>query len=141
MTMYRRILVPVDLQHVDALRKALATAAELAHRYGADVWYVAVTGKVPNRVAKSPEEFTLELEDFAAEMSRQFGLSITARSISSVDMTVELDDLVLAAAEDIGADLIVMASHAPGVPDRLHLIRSNAAYIVRHANISVFVVR
>lgn len=139
--MYRRILVPVDLQHVDRLTKALALAADLTRRYGAELWYVAVTGKAPNRIAKSPEQFAVELERFAAEKSRELGLHVAAKTISSVDVTVELDDLVLAAAADVGADLIVMASHAPGVPDRLHLIGSNAAHIVRHASISVFVVR
>ncbi len=139
--MYRRIMVPVDLQHVDKMGKALATATDLAHRYGAELWYVAVTGKVPNRVATSPERFAAELEAFAADQGRDLGLTVHARTISSVDVVVELDDTLLATAVDIEADLIVMASHIPGVPDRLHLISSNAAYIVRHAHTSVFVVR
>lgn len=139
--MYRRIMVPVDLQHVDKMSKALTTAADLAHRYGAELWYVAVTGKVPNRVARTPEQFAAELEHFAADQGRVLGLDVHARSISSVDVTVELDDTLLTTAAEIEADLIVMASHLPGVPDRLHLISSNAAYVVRHASISVFVVR
>lgn len=139
--MYRRIMVPVDLQHVDKMGKALTTAADLADRYGSELWYVAVTGKVPNRVAKTPEQFAAELEEFAAERGRELGLPVHARSISSVDVVVELDDTLLATAEEIDADLIVMASHIPGVPDRLHLIGSNAAYVVRHAHTSVFVVR
>lgn len=139
--MYRRIMVPVDLQHVDKMSKALTTAAEVAHRYGSELWFVAVTGKVPNRVAKSPEQFAVELERFAADQGRELGLDVRAKSISSVDVTIELDDTLLAAADELEADLIVMASHIPGVPDRLHLISSNAAYIVRHASVSVFVVR
>ncbi len=119
----------------------LAAAADLARHYSAELWYVAVTGKVPNRVAKSPERFAAELDSFAAERRRELGLDIHARSISSVDVVVELDDTLLAAAKEIEADLIVMASHLPGVPDRLHLISSNAAYIVRHSSVSVFVVR
>ncbi len=139
--MYRRILVPVDLQHVDKMGKALDTAADLARGWHAELWYVAVTGKVPNRVAKSPEAFAAELEAFAAEQSRVLGLDVRCRTISSVDVTVELDDTLIAAARDIDADLIVMPSHIPGVPDRLHLVSSNAAYIVRHSSVSVFVVR
>jgi universal stress protein F len=139
--MYRRIMVPVDLQHVDKMDKALTTATDLAQRYDAEVWYVAVSGKVPNRVAKSPEAFAAELERYAAERGAELGIDARAKSFSSVDVTVELDDILIAAAGDIDADLIVMASHIPGVPDRLHLISSNAAYIVRHSSVSVFVVR
>ena len=139
--MYARIMVPVDLQHVDKLGKALGTAADLAHRYQAELWYVAVTGKVPNRAAKTPEQFATELEHFAAETGRELDVEVHAKSISSVDVTVELDDTLIAAAHEISADLIVRASHIPGVPDRLHLVSSNAAYIVRHSDVSVFVVR
>jgi nucleotide-binding universal stress UspA family protein len=60
---------------------------------------------------------------------------------SSVDPAVELDDKLLEAIEETDADLVVMASHVPGVADRLHLISSNAAWIVKHADVSVFVVR
>lgn len=139
--MYRRIMVPVDLLHVDKMGKALDTAADLALRWQAELWYVAVTGKVPNRVAKTPEAFAAELEAFTAVQSRTLGLAIQSRTISCVDVPAQLDDTLLTASEEIEADLIVMPSHIPGVPDRLHLISSNAAHIIRHSSLSVFVVR
>ncbi len=46
---------------------------------------------------------------------------------------------VLRAADRIGADLIVMASHRPELRD--YLIGPNAARVMRHANASVLVVR
>ncbi len=139
--MYQKIMVPIDMQHVDKMEKALQTAADLANHYGAKLCYVAVSGKVPNRVAPTPEKFAEKLQEYATEQGNKLGLDIQAKAISSVDVTIELDDKLLEAAKDIGADLVVMASHIPGVPDRLHLISSNAAYIVRHSDISVFVVR
>lgn len=139
--MYQNIMVPIDLQHADKMEKALQTAADLAVNYGAALHYVAVSGKVPNRVASTPEAFAHELENYAAEQARRFGITTHAKAISSVDVTIELDDKLLEASRDIGADLIVMASHIPGVADRLHLVGSNAAYIVRHADIAVFVVK
>lgn len=139
--MYARIMVPVDLQHLEAMHKALTTAADLARAYGASLWYVAVTGKVPNPAASSPERFAARLEEFADQQRRDLGLEVHARTVSSVDVTAELDHILLAVAREIGADLIVMASHVPGVADRVHLIGSNAAYVVRHAHASVFVVR
>lgn len=54
---------------------------------------------------------------------------------------MELDDRLLEAIRDTGADLVVMASHPPGIGDKLHIIHSNGANIVKHSNVSVFIVR
>ena len=48
-------------------------------------------------------------------------------------------DEILAVADEIGADLIVMASHRPALRD--YLLGPNAARVVRHAKQSVLVVR
>jgi nucleotide-binding universal stress UspA family protein len=47
--------------------------------------------------------------------------------------------MVLKTAADIEADLIVMASHRPEMGD--YLIGANASRVVRHAEVSVLVVR
>ncbi len=46
---------------------------------------------------------------------------------------------VLRTAKEVGAELIVMASHRPELRD--YLIGPNAARVMRHANASVLVVR
>jgi len=46
---------------------------------------------------------------------------------------------ILACAKEIGADLIVMASHRPDLAD--YLIGPNASRVTRHADCSVLVVR
>ena len=46
---------------------------------------------------------------------------------------------ILAHANKIGADLIIVASHKPNVSD--YLLGTTAARVVRHAACSVFVVR
>ena len=46
---------------------------------------------------------------------------------------------ILDEAEKSGADLIIIASHRPGLQD--YLLGSTAAKVVRHANCSVLVVR
>jgi len=139
--MFATILVPVDLEHVDKLEKSIRIAADLARAYQSRVCFVAITGKLPNRVARSPEQFEAELNMFAREQGERLDVETTGIVVFSNDVAVELDDKLLDAADRIGADLIVMASHIPGVADHLHLISSNAAYIVRHAKTSVFVVR
>jgi hypothetical protein len=35
----------------------------------------------------------------------------------------------------------VMASHPPGIGDRLHILHSNGANIVKHSDVSVFIIR
>ena len=139
--MYNKIMVPVDLAHVEKIERSLSIAAKLARLWEVPVCYVAVTGRVPNRVAPTPEKFKVELNMFAREQADRFGIETACKVKESVDVPVELDDKLLEAIDETGADLVVMASHIPDVPDRLHLMSSNAGYIVKHAKVSVFVVR
>ncbi|MGY8996656.1 MAG: universal stress protein, partial [Alphaproteobacteria bacterium] len=46
---------------------------------------------------------------------------------------------ILRLAQETGADLVVMASHKPGFRD--YLLGPNAAHVMRHAPMSVLVVR
>jgi len=139
--MYSRIMVPVDLEHADKLEKTLNTAGDLARLYEATLCFVAVSGKVPNRVARTPQQFEAQLNMFAREQGERLGVATSSLIKESVDVPVELDAKLLEALDEVDADLVVMASHIPGVADRLHLISSNAAWIVKHADVSVFVVR
>jgi universal stress protein F len=62
--------------------------------------------------------------------------------MTSNDPGAELDERFLEALySTTRADLVVIASHPPGAADALHLIGSHAAWLVRHADVSVFVVR
>lgn len=139
--MYRKIMVPVDLEHVDHMEKALHGAAELARSYSVPVCYVAVAGRTPNEVASTPEQFAEAMEEFARDQADAHGIDTASLTLSSVDVPAELDQKLLEAISTTGADLVVMASHMPGLPDRLHLIGSNAAWLIRHTDVSIFVVR
>lgn len=139
--MYRKILVPVDLSHLDKMPKALNTAIDMAKHYGATLCYVTVTNSTPGAAAHNPEELADRMREFAEEQGKSHGIKTEAEVLSSVDTAVELDDKLLEAIKNTGADLVVMASHAPGLGDKLHLLRSNGAEIVKHSDISVFVVR
>ncbi|MGM0633673.1 MAG: universal stress protein [Pseudomonadota bacterium] len=139
--MYRKIMVPVDLEHVDNMEKALHGAAELATSYSVPVCYVAVAGRAPNEVAANPEQFEKAMRDFARKQGERHGIETESLTLSSVDVPAELDHKLLEGLRQTGADLVVMASHVPGVSDRLHLIGSNAAWLVRHSDVSIFVVR
>ncbi len=137
--MYQTIAVPVDLEHIDRLPKALRTAVDLAKHYGATVHYVGATTETPSPIAHNPSEYQAKLEAFAKSEGEQHGVDTKAKMIVSLDMTIDLDKQLRQAFEDIGADLVVMASHIPGIKD--HLFSSNAGWIANHSSISVFIVR
>lgn len=137
--MYQKIMIPVDLRHVDQLAKALSVGADLAKHYGAEAQIVSVTQSGPTEVAHNPKEFAEKLATFTADQSNALGFSFRAHTEISHDPAVDLDHALEAAAEKIGADLIVMASHVPGFAE--YFFASNAGYLASHASISVLVVR
>lgn len=137
--MYRKIMVPVDLEHAGALHKALDTAGGLARHHGAALVFVSVTASAPGEVAHDPHEFAAKLDAFASEQGRRHEVEASASARVSHDPTADLNATLLEAADELGADLIVMASHVPGVVE--HLFASHAGYIASHAKMSVFVVR
>ena len=137
--MYRRILVPVDLAHLDRLTKALDTAAHVAAEDGATLIYTGITTSEPSSVAHNPEEYARKLEAFAAEQASRHGVGGEAHVMRSHDPTIDLADRLLDAVEETRADLVVMASHIPGLKE--HIFHSNAGHVASHAPVSVFVVR
>ena len=137
--MYSTILVPVDLAHADKLEKSLEAAARLAKLDNARIVYCGVTAGTPGSVAHNPEEFGQKLEAFAAGQAGKSGVECSALAMTSHDPATDLDKALMQAIEDSGADLVVMASHVPGVID--HFFTSNAGWLATHADISVMVVR
>ena len=137
--MYSKMMVPVDLMHVERLGKALETAADLARHYSTTVCYVGVTPETPSEVAHTPQEFASKLDAFAAEQAKKYGLEVHSLALASHDLSVDLDKTLLSAIQESGADLVVMASHVPGFAD--HIFASNAGAVASHAEVSVFVIR
>ena len=137
--MYEHILVPVDLVHVDALDKAIATAARLAQLFDASLTFVGVTAATPTPVAHNPKEFQQKLEAFAAAQADTYGVRAAGKGYTAHDPAVQIDETLLQAVDDVGADLIVMASHVPNVADAI--LPSHGGRLATHATISVFIVR
>jgi nucleotide-binding universal stress UspA family protein len=137
--MYKKILVPVDLAHIERLDKAITTTTDLARHYGIPICLAGATTTSPSEIAPTPEEFTRKLEEFWSQQAQKRGLEIETAAYPSTDLAAELDYILITAAADNGADLMVMASHVPGF--REHIFASNAGYVASHADVSVFVVR
>ncbi|WP_102223562.1 universal stress protein [Acidimangrovimonas sediminis] len=141
--MFNTIMVPVDLRHAPAQapaqEKALTIAAELAHSHAAEVVYVGVTSPEPGEVGHNPEEYAARLQDFAQAQSEARSQRARAHVIVAHDPTIDLDGKLTEAAAELGADLVVMATHAPNVTD--YIWSGHGAHMAAHAAASVFLVR
>ena len=137
--MYGKILVPIDLRHTDKLEKALKVSADLSKLYDADVHFVSVTSGAPSEVAHNRQEFDEKLRAFADEQSEKLGIPIDTETVTTPDPARELDDALDGAVHELGADLVVMASHVPGFAE--HIFASNAGYLAEHTDVSVMSVR
>jgi len=137
--MFSRILAPVDLLHLDKLERALKVTGEEAKHHDAAVTFVSVAAAAPGELAHNPEEFRSKLEAFARQQAETYGIEATALAIISHDPTTDVDDALLEAVKETGADLVIMASHKPGLAD--YFWPANGGKVAAHANVSVFVVR
>ncbi|PTW51090.1 universal stress protein [Rhodovulum kholense] len=137
--MFKQILVPVDLAHAGRLTRACEVAGDLARHYGIGVTYVAVAAPQPGEVAQSPEAYREKLDAFAAAEAERHGHRVSSRLMVSPDPAAELDEALVRALEESGADLVVMASHVPGWVE--HVFPSHGGRLASHAKASVLLVR
>ena len=137
--MFRKIMTPVDLGHLGDLQKALQVSTDLARHYDAEVVYVGVSAAAPSATAHNPAEFKAKLTALANEQAQTHGIKTSADPVACHDPAKDVDDALLKASRDTGADLVVMASHMPSVLD--YIWPSNGGKIAEHAKCSVMVVR
>ncbi|MCC5969430.1 MAG: universal stress protein [Pararhodobacter sp.] len=137
--MYTSIMVPVDLAHLPQIARAIDTAGDLARHYGAALTFVSITAEAPTAIAHNPQEFEAKLAAFAAEQTTRLGVPIKAKAYAATDPSIDIDKKLLQAVTDTGADLVVMASHRPGLAD--YFWAAHGARLAAHTEISVFLVR
>ncbi len=136
--MYKTILVPIDMAHVAEGKKIIDVAVEHASE-GAKIILLNVVEEVPSWAAIN---LPADLIDKNLSSSRDELKAIATASGLKMEVEVRSGhsyNTILDVAEDKGADLIIVASHRPGLQD--YLIGSTAAKVVRHATCSVLVVR
>ncbi len=137
--MFDVIMVPVDLAHLDALDKSLTVAADLARHYGADLCYVSVTSSQPGAVARTPAEYEKKLQAFAQSHVPDGANPPTVRVYNSPDPIADMDDTLVQAITDLGADLVVMATHLPKHLDAI--MPANGSKVASHTSASVMLIR
>jgi nucleotide-binding universal stress UspA family protein len=136
--MYKNVIVPIDLDKADKAQAILDKAKELT----------ADGGKVTllNVVADVPGLITAELPDGliqeAAHKARDNLLDLVKDVGVAADVQVRSGSphhAIVSLADELGADLILIASHSPGLRD--YFLGATAANVVRHAKCSVLVHR
>lgn len=137
--MYRKIIFPVDLTHIDQLNKALQTAVDLAQHYDAEICFVGVSSTAPSPIAHTPKEYEARLSRFAEEQSAKNDIACSAKACISHDPAIDTDKTLLAAINELEADLVVMQTHAPNVVD--YVWAGHGDTIAAHSSASVFLVR
>ena len=141
--MYKNILVSVDLNDPNSWRKALPTAIELCQSFGSELHVLAVIPDLGTSMVGS--YFPADYADKAIEEARK---NLHALLDEQLPTGVQAQHIVaqgtiyheiIQYAYRVKADLVIMASHRPGLAD--YLLGPNAARVVRHFKGSVLVVR
>ena len=138
----KTILLPVDIFHDDGWQDALNHAVFLAKQNGATIHALAVIPDFGMPLVGSffPDGFSNNAMSEAKSKLAEF----VAKNLDGLEVTAHVKHgtvykEILACADAVGADMIVMASHRPEMKD--YLLGPNAARVVRHANQSVTVIR
>jgi len=129
--MYKKLLVPVDLDYPETSAKAMEVARDMARAEGATVTVISVQPIVIDETGSPPPNYQPKMDRFLAKHGG--GIQGILKLGGSISAEIRY------AAEEIGADLIVMGSHDPHFTD--YLIGSNAAHVALHTPCSVLVVR
>lgn len=141
--MFKDILLPIDLPNRASQMKVAEIAIQQARQSGARLHAMTVVPSFGLAMVGSyfPQDFEKRAIEDTTEALRSF-----CEEVMPDDVTVQhvvahgtIYSEILRVAEELGCDLIVMASHRPELKD--YLLGPNAARVVRHAQCSVMVVR
>ena len=136
--MYRKIICAADLSHSERAERILKRASALVDGSG-DIVLLHVIEDVPSYIVVNlPQEYVTD----AIKDAEQKLLAITRRL--EIPAVVEVragvpETVLLAAAEEHKADLILVASHVPNLSN--YFLGATADRIVRYAKCSVLVDR
>ncbi len=135
--MYKNILVPVSFEADRNARGAMAIAQALLAE-GGKITCLHVLEQLPKYATEYLPDGHLE----AAKADVVEGLKSLVEGVENASTTVvdgHSSRTILAHAENNSVDLIIVASHQPGMQD--YLLGSTAAKVVRHAKCAVHVLR
>ena len=140
--MFKNFLVAIDLEDDTHNDDLLRVTSDMANAQGAKVHLLNVIGAAQAVVSQFlPENYEKMaskkiVKDLAVLAAK---IDLTEGAVTSSVRFGNVYQEILAHANKMNADLIIVASHKPNVGD--YLLGTTAARVVRHAACSVFVVR
>jgi universal stress protein F len=138
--MYSSILIAAALFNEGATTRAALAKAQNLLNEGGKITLVHVIDEVPGYVAASiPKEHLSARRREVEEQLAEIAKLAPGIEVKTVIREGQPSASILGAAKEASADLIMIASHKPGLSD--YFIGSTAARIVRHAQVSVLVTR
>lgn len=135
--LHARILIPVALDHEGAAARKLAFARRLLAP-GGRITLLTVLEHIP---AFAAEFVTVKAENHLSQkvLSRLRDVAQGADDVDCRIATGKPGVQIVQVAQEIGADLILVAAHAPGAAD--YFLGSTAARVARRATCSVHILR
>lgn len=137
--MFDTVLLPIDLNHPASWEKALPMAQKLAAGGTLHVLGIVHDLGMASIASYLPDGFEAEA---LARMKSDLDAFVATNAPGAQPHVAHghVPEKIMAAADDVNADVIVMASHPP---DELmtFLVGSNADRVVRHSTRPVLVVR
>jgi len=136
--MFKTIIVPIDIAHADTSQTVIDIAAKNGNA-DSRIILLNIVDEIPNWAAV---ELPADMQEKSLRISRDTLGDIAEACNAKTEVMVRVGSpyrTILEEADKNGAELIVIASHKPGLQD--YLLGSTAAKVVRHAKCSVFVVR
>ncbi len=141
--MFKDILLPVDLGNAESQRKAVKTAVHLAKTAKARLHVMTVVPDFGLSIVGSffPEGYEKHALDEASKKLHDFVQAEIPKSVKVQHIVGHgtIYEEILRAANELGCDVIILASHRPELKD--YLLGPNAARVARHAACSVMIVR
>lgn len=135
--MYQNILVPVALDHNAHVNAALQVAQALKNE-GGSITLMYVAEPLFSQASQYIPASVLE-ENKQRNKSELLELATSVSGVKAKMLSGSPGVTITDYAEKNGVDLIIIASHRPGLKD--YFLGSTAARVVRHATCAVHVVR
>ena len=136
--LYKTILVPVDVAHVAKVNTIINNVSALCGS-NSKIILLNVVEEIPKWAAV---ELPRDIVDKSVKSSLEKLQAVAGSTDTEMDIEVRIGHpykTILEVAEEKSVDLIIVASHQPGLQD--YFLGSTAAKVVRHATCSVMVVR
>ena len=141
--MYKKIVFPIDLDQESSVVNSLQEVLALVKAFSAELFIITV---IPDYGMSMVEQYFPVgwIEETINKAKEDINKIIAKNVPSDIKVTPIVSrgaiyQCVIDEANNVKADLIVMAAHRPELSD--YLLGPNAAKIVRHASQSVLVVR